>query len=134
MTNEELIISLQKQTRKDITDLAKSVSRTNSRVAANGVKMDSVIKYNIRCDGRLGDIEEWKASHSGYAAGKEKKAGVFNAKTTLICTIGGVIIAFAGLWFSYVQPALEVSASVLDKVEATDSKYQEVLSALKALK
>ncbi len=134
MTNEELIISLQKQTRKDITSLAKSVSRTNSRVAANGVKLDSVIEYNKKCDGRLGDIEEWKAGHAGFAAGRDKKVGVFNAKTTLICTVCGVIIAFAGLWFSYVQPALEVSASVLEKVETTDLKYQELMNALKALK
>ena len=134
MTNEDLIISLQKQTRKDITDLAKSVSRTNSKVAANGVKLDSVLEYNKKCDGRLGELEEWKATHSGVAIGLSRKASRFNSKTALICTIGATVIAFAGLWFSVVSPALEVKAGIIEKIETTDLKYQELMEALDSLK
>ncbi len=134
MDKEEIIITLVTQVRDDVTDLAKSVSRNNAKVFSNGTKLDSVIKYNKKCDERLGDLEEWQAGHKGFAAGRDKKAGVFNSKTTLFCTIGGFVLAAAGLWFSLVQPALEVNASILAKVEVIEEKYQEASDALKALK
>lgn len=127
MTNEELIISLQKQTRKDITSLAKSVSRTNSRVAANGVKLDSVIEYNKKCDGRLGDLEEWKATNVGFTAGRDKKAGVFNNKVTLTCTVLGIALGIAGFWYSIVSPALEVKAEVIERLESIEQVTKNLI-------
>ena len=124
MTNEELIISLQHQTRKEIGSLSKSMSRTNARVAANGVKLDVVIDYNQKCDERLGELEEWKAGHVGFAAGKSRKSKVFGSNVTLICVVGTMLIAFASLWFTYVSPTLA----------ATDQKYEAVLDALESLK
>ncbi len=131
---EEIIITLVTQVRDDVTDLSKSVARNNAKVVSNGTKLDSVIRYNKKCDERLGELEEWQAGHKGFTAGRDKKAGVFNSKTTLICTIGGTIIALAGLWFSIVQPALEVNAGVLAKIEVIEERYQASVDSLEASK
>ncbi len=131
MTNEELIISLQKQTRKDITSLSRSVSRTNSRVAANGVKLDSVIEYNKRCDGRLGDLEEWTAGHKGFAAGIDKKVSVFHGKVTIIGTVVGILLGLTGFWFGVISPALTERTGVLDRIAVIEAQYQESSISLK---
>ncbi len=133
MDKEEIIITLVTQVRDDVTDLSKSVARSNAKIVSNGTKLDSVINYNKQCDERLDDLEEWSAGHKGFAAGRNKKASVFSSKTTLICTISGAVIALAGFWFSLVQPALEVSASVLEKIEVIEAKYLEVSDASKTL-
>lgn len=137
MTEEQLIISLIKQVRDDVTGLSKSVGRNNSKVVSNGVKLDIMINYSEKCDERLTDLEDWKAGHVGFAAGKSRKASLFGSNTTLICTVGATLIALAGLWFTTIAPALSVSARVLDRVEIIEEKYQvasDVLESLKALK
>lgn len=124
--SDEIVIRILTQVRDDVTSLAKSVARNNAKVISNGVKLDNVLSYNAKCNRRLGDLEEWKAGHVGFAAGKSRKASLFGSNVTLICTVGAVLIALAGFWFSIVSPALTVNAdtvkAIKDQLAALDSE------------
>ncbi len=127
MDKEEIIITLITQVRDDVTDLSKSVSRNNAKVVSNGTKLDSVIDYNKKCDERLGDIEDWKAGHTGYTAGKNKTIGIFQNKITLYCTLAGIILGIAGFWFTLISPVLTERTEVLDRLASIEARYSEVL-------
>ncbi len=131
MDKEEILITIVTQIRNDVTDLSKSVSRNNAKVVSNGTKLDSVIDYNKKCDERLGDIEEWKAGHAGYSAGKNKSIGILHSKVTLYCTLAGILLGIAGFWFTIISPALTERTGVLDRLAAIEVKYQEASSPLK---
>lgn len=125
MDKEEIIITLITQVRDDVTDLGKSVARTNAKVVSNGTKLDNVIKYNKRCDGRLGNLEEWKAGQTGFTAGRDKKVGVFHGKITIIGTIVGIVLGLTGFWFGIISPALTERTGVLDRIAVIEAQYLE---------
>lgn len=118
MEKEEIIIGLVEQIRDDVTDLSKSVARNNAKVLLNGVKLDNVLSYNAKCEKRLSKIEDWKAGHSGYAAGVSRGSSLFGSRVTLICTVGGFLLTLAGLWYVIVSPAINASASAINVIEA----------------
>ncbi len=131
MEKEEIIITLITQVRDDVTDLSKSVARTNAKVVSNGTKLDSVIRYNKECEGRLGGLEEWKAGHTGFSAGRDKRVGVFHSKITIIGTVVGIVLGLAGFWYGVISPALNERTGVLDRIAFIEARYLESSTSLK---
>ncbi len=128
MTNEEanLLIELQKRTHSCVKNLDRDVKRNTALVVANGVKLDTAIDSNKKCDTRLTKIELWKATHTGEATGKVHKASRFNTKTTLICVVGVALLTLLGFWFTTVQPALNLSADMLSQFKAINGQLLEL--------
>ncbi len=121
-----VLISNQEQTHSCVKELGKDVKRNTALVVANGVRLNMVLDKSRENDTRLTDVELWKAGHSGEIIGKEKTRSRFSSKTTLICTIAGTLLALLGMWFTIVQPALNVSAEVLTQFKALNGQLSEL--------
>ncbi len=122
-----ILIGVQRQTHTQVIELAKSVSRNNSLTVGNGVKLDTAIEYNKKCDERLSDVELWKAGHVGEGLGKTKLSNRIGVKITLVCTVGALFIAAAAFYFTSVKPTLDKSVDVINKIAFIEQKYQELL-------
>ena len=122
-----ILIGVQRQTHTQVIELAKSVSRNNSLVIGNGIKLDTAIEYNKECDKRLTEVELWKAGHVGEGLGKAKLTDRIGVKITLLCTVGALIIAGSAFYFAELKPALDKSTGVYNKIAAIEQKYQELL-------
>ena len=122
-----ILIGVQRQTHTQVIELAKSVSRNNSLVIGNGIKLDTAIEYNKECDKRLTVVELWRAGHDGEGVGKAKLSSKIGVKITLLCLVGTLFIAAAAFYFAELKPALNKSVGVYDKIAAIELKYQELL-------
>ncbi len=92
----------------------------------NGIKIETVIENCKPCRAQVANIEIWKATHTGEAAGKVHRASRFTTKTTVICAVGGILLALLGFWFSVVQPALDVSAEMLSEFKTINGQLSEL--------
>ena len=121
-----ILLDMQKQTHSCVKELGKDVKRNTAFTVANGVKLDGVVEFEKVCDNRLKDVELWRAKHTGEAMGKTHKASRFNAKTTLVCVVAGVLLTLAGLWFTIVQPVLSINQEVLADFKAINGQLLEL--------
>ncbi len=128
MANEEIkiFIELQKETHSCVKTLQREVARNSAMTVANGLKIETVIENCKPCKAKVADIEIWKALHTGEAAGKVHRALRFTAKTRVMCTVVGILLALLGFWFSVVQPALNVSAEALSEFKAINGQLSEL--------
>ncbi len=115
-----ILINVQEQTHTCVKKLGDDLSRNSAKTVANGVKLDTAISYNEKCDKRLTKVELWKAKHTGEGVGKAKLHDRINVKITLLCTIGMFIIAGLAFYYTSIKPTL-------DKNTAIVQKYQELL-------
>ncbi len=121
-----IIIEMQKETHSCIKQLQRDVTRNTAKTVANGVKLDGVIAGCKPCKVSMANMEIWKATHMGEAAGKVHKASRFNTKTRVICAIAGILLALLGFWFKIVQPAIDVNAEVLTNFKAINGQLLEL--------
>ncbi len=121
-----ILITNQEQTHSCVKDLSRDVQRNTALVVANGVRLDTVINETRENDVRLTDVELWKERHSGEKTGKEERRSIFSSKTTLICTVVGTLLVLLSMWFTLVQPALNVSAEVLSTFKALNGQLSEL--------
>ncbi len=128
MSNEEIkiFIELQKETHSCVKTLQREVMRNSAMTVANGLKIETVLEGCKPCKAKVADIELWKATHTGEAAGKVHRASRFTTKTRVICTVVGVLLALLGFWFTTVQPALNLSANVLAEFKAINGQLSEL--------
>ncbi len=122
-----ILIDVQKQTHTQVVGLSKSVSRNNSLIVGNGVKLDNSIAYNKKCDIRLTSVELWKAGHVGEAVGKKSVFDRTGAKITLYCIVGTLIIAAAAFYLAELKPTLDKSMGIYNKISIIEQKYQELV-------
>lgn len=124
-----VLVDLQKQTHSCVKELSRDVKRNTALTVANGVKLETVIKESKDNNNRLDGVELWQAGHMGEAKGKEHRETRFTSRTTLICVIGGTLLTLLGLWFSFVQPALNANADLIQevqKIEATINSHRDI--------
>ncbi len=122
-----ILINVQQQTHSCVKSLTKDVTRNSALTVANGVKLDTSIKYNIECDKRLKTVELWRAKHEGQGEGRDKMSSRIGTKITLGCTIGVFVIATLAFYFTSVKPTMDKAVSVYEKVIAIDKSRQEFL-------
>ncbi len=98
---QRILIDLHSAMRGELTELARSVSRANSKVTANYVKLLGIEKYNKECDERLGEVEIWKAGHIGYNKGTAVKTTKSISKITFIAGLTVAVFTIAGVIYSF---------------------------------
>ncbi len=92
-----ILIDLHTSMRGELTELARSVGRGNSKITANHVKLIAIEKYNKDCNERLGEVEEWKAGHIGFKKGEAKSVG----KITFLAGLAVAVFTIAGVIYSF---------------------------------
>ncbi len=121
-----VLISSQELTHSCVKELSRDVKRNTALVVANGIRLDTVIKETRENDERLTDVELWKAGQSGEKIGKKEERSIFSSKTTLICTVVGMLLALLGMWFTIVQPAINTNSEVLTAFRALNGQHLEL--------
>ncbi len=67
--------------------LQGDMTRNSALTVANGVKIDGVLIFNKKCEGRMTKLELWRERHVGQGEGKEKLSTSIGAKITLYSVI-----------------------------------------------
>jgi len=122
-----ILINVQEQTHACVKSLTRDVSRNSALTIANGVKLDTAIKYNEECDKRLTGVELWKAGHVGEGKGRDKLSSSIGTKITLYSVIGTLIIAALAFYFTSVKPTMDKAVGVYEKVSVIEQSYQDFL-------
>lgn len=96
-----ILIDLHSSMRGELTELARSVGRANSKITANYVKLTAIEKYNKDCNERLGEVEEWKAGHIGYGKGAAGSHAKSVTKITFLAGLAVAVFTIAGVIYSF---------------------------------
>ncbi len=126
MENEEFL----KLIHTDVIRCIREVGRAQGFIKMNFNRIVKIDDYVVKCDGRLDDIENWKAEHKGFKEGKKSKFAVFTSKTTLLCTIGTLVLGACGFYYTNIKPAADVTAGLVKEVAAISQKFEAVVSSL----
>ncbi len=126
MENEEFL----KLIHQDVIRCIKEVGRAQGFIKMNYNRIIKIDDYVVKCDERLTTVEEWKAKREGFIAGKKSRFAIFTTKTTLLCTIGALILGAAGFYYTNIKPAAEMTAGLVKDVAAISQKFEEVVSLL----
>ncbi len=126
MENEEFL----KLIHTDVIRCIKEVGRAQGFIKMNYNRIVKIDEYVVKCDDRLADLEIWKAGHDGHVEGRKTKFTIFSAKTTLLCTIGALVLGAAGFYFTNIKPTAEVTAGLVREVASISQKFEEVVSQL----
>ena len=121
-----ILIDLNKQTHKCVKSLEGDLSRNSAKTVSNGVKIDGVLEFNIKCDKRMTTLELWKAGHVGEGKGRDKLSTSIGTKITLYCVIGTLVIAGLAFYYTSVKPTLEMSIGAYNKIVAIEKTSQEL--------
>lgn len=126
MENEEFLKIIHNDVVKCIQEVGKAqgfIKMNYSRI----VKIDEDVE---KCFDTVQDLEKWKAGHEGIAKGKSKMVEIISSKTTLLCTIGALILGAIGFYYAEIKPAAELTAGLAKDVTVISQKFEAVLSQL----
>ena len=126
MENEQFL----KIIHTDVIKCIREVGKAQGFIKMNYNRIVKIDDYVVRCDDRLADIELWKAGHEGVAKGKSKMLELISSKTTLVCTIGALILGAIGFYYTEIKPTAELTAGLAKDVTVISQKFEAVLSQL----
>lgn len=126
MENEEFLRLIH----EDVITCIKEVSRAQGLIKMNYNRIVKIDEEVEKCFGKVSKMEVWKAGHDGHIEGRRRKFTIFTTKTTLLCTIGALILGACGFYYTNIKPAAEVTAGLVKEVASISQKFEEVVSLI----
>ena len=126
MENEEFL----KLIHKDVVRCIREVSIAQGFIKTNYSRIVKIDSDVVKCFDTVQELELWKATHEGVATGKSRMAAIISSKTTLICTIGALILGAVGFYYTEIKPTANVTAGLVNEVASISQKFEAVLSQL----
>lgn len=126
MENEEFLRLIH----EDVITCIKEVSRAQGLIKMNYNRIVKIDEEVEKCFGKVSKMEVWKAGHVGEGKGRSKMYAIFSSKTTLLCTIGTLILGACAFYYTNIKPAADVTAGLVKEVASISQKFEEVVSLI----